>query len=1114
MQPCPAEVIHTAVVRNVERRKSRWPSFLRFRSSGICFLGLFALIAFSLQTTSAQVSASLSGRVTDASGAVVAAAEVTVRNVDTQVPRGAETDDAGRYQVRSLPVGEYEIHVKKQGFAEEVRTGIHLVVGEDAIVDLGLRVGEVNEQVTVNADAPPVSVTTADISGLVGEQQVKDLPLNGRSYDELLTLNPGVINFTAAKTGGIGVSNSTVGNNFAVSGNRPQQNLFLLNGVEFTGAAENNMQPGGTSQQLLGVDAVREFNVLRDSYGAEYGKRPGAQVLIVTQSGTNQRHGSVYEFLRNNAFDAPNHFDAGSAPPFQRNQFGVSLGGPIQKDRTFLFGNHEGLRQHLHQTSAAFVPDLASRASAVPSVQPLLALWSTPPANAPDFNGIAQAFSSPLQTIRDDFGATRLDHIFSEKDTFNAAYTIDDSADFTPTPADPYSTDVESLREQVVSLEETHVFSPNLLNTARIGFSRASYFFTGEPTPGTPAAAVPGFLTGLPVGAVVVGGSAASNPQASIGLAGSNNGSNLSVHRNLFTYEDQVSLTRGRHQIHSGVWFQRVQSNEELALSQFGQATFSSLQTFLQGTASSFLFVPAPTEMNWRSLLGAWYVEDVIRLKPNFTLSLGFRDEFTNGWNEAHGRASSYTFTNGIISSQPRVASSVFTVNNAKFLAQPRIGLAWSPFGNKTVIRAGFGMYNDLQDALGYRTDQNAPFNTAYSIPNFAVSDFPLSPTAPVPATAKVVPGGVQPNLETPTLISYSLRIERELTADTTLTLGYVGSRGYHEILGIDADEPFPVICPESPCPAVYPTAPAASITTGFPAGSPLAGASVPAGSYYVPTAIRANPLLANTWTWFSEANSSYNALQLDVSHRVSHWLSLRGVYTWSKALDDGDSVNATTSGGEPALASNPFNLRSDWGLANYDVRNVGVFEGTYALPLGHGNHFLGNLQGATNAVVSGWTVNSVVTLQGGFPFTPQLSYNPSNNDDTRNPVRPFLNPTFTGPVILGKPSQWFNPNAFIAPPSASGFYGDVGRDSYIGPGLATWDFSVMKDTAIRERTSLQFRAEIFNILNRANFNTPNLIVFTPPTAANPSGLSGTAGVINSTSTASRQIQFGLKLLW
>jgi hypothetical protein len=1067
----------------------------------------------------AQVSAVVSGTVADQSGAVVSGATVTVKSVDTGAVRTASTDDSGLYRVFSLPVGEYEIRAQKPGFTDAVRTGVHLVVGQSATVDLGLRVGGASQEVTVNADAPLVGVVTRDISGLVGEQQIKDLPLNGRSYDELLTLNPGVVNFTWEKTGGIGVSNSTNGNNFAVSGNRPQQNLFLLNGVEFTGAAENNMQPGGTSQELLGVDAVREFNVLRDSYDAEYGKRPGAQVLIVTQSGTNTLHGTLYEFLRNSAFDARNFFDPASVPGFQRNQFGAALGGPIRKDKTFVFGNYEGFRQHLHQTGVDLVPDNNARNGFLPcalvspapspcpgsglafvGVSPLISAWPAPTPGAPDFGGISEAFNNPLQTIRDDFGTARLDHIFSQKDSLNAIYTVDDSADFTSTSTNLYASDAVSLREQVVSLQHAHIFSSTLLNTARVGYSRAGYFFTGEPTPGTPAANLTGFLAGHQVGAIVVGGSAASNPTAQLSLAGSNNGSNLPIARNLFTYEDQVAFTRGRHQFSMGGWFQRLRSNELIALSQHGQATFTSLQTFLQGTIGTLLYDPAPTPLGWRAWFGAFYAEDVIRLSPQLTLSLGFRDEFTTGWNEAHGRAATYIFPNGVISTQPHTGDSAFTVNNGKFLPQPRLGLAWSPFGNrnKTVIRAGFGMYNDLQDALGYRTDQNAPFNPTYSLPNFPVSELPVSPSAPVPSTAKLVPGGVQPDLKTPTLISWSFRIQQELTVNTALTIGYVGSHGYHEILGIDANEPFPVICPAAPCPANY--------SGNFPAG--IAGAPVPMGTYYVPTATRANPALANTWTYFSEADSSYHALQLDVNHRFSAGFALRGVYTWSKTIDDGDSLNATTSGGEPALASNPFNLRADRGLANFDVRHSAAISGVYEIPFGRGKRFLNNASGFGNGLASGWTVNSLLTLQGGFPFTPQLSYNPSNNGDTRNPVRPFVNPLFTGPVILGNPNQWFNPAAFLAPPNNSGFYGNLGRDTLIGPGLATLDFSLFKDIRIRERLNLQFRVEFFNILNRVNFNTPNAIVFTP------SGVSPTAGVITSTSTTSRQIQFGLKLRW
>jgi len=429
----------------------------------------------------------------------------------------------------------------------------------------------------------------------------------------------------------------------------------------------------------------------------------------------------------------------------------------------------------------------------------------------------------------------------------------------------------------VASLEETHVFSPTLLNTARIGFSRAAYFFTGEPTPGSPAATLPGFIAGDPLGAISIGGSAASNPASQLSLGGSNNGSNLDVARNLFTYEDRVSFTKGRHQFSVGAWFQRLRSNENLALSQYGQATFTNLQTFLQGTVATLTFDPTPTPLGWRSWFGAFYAEDSIRVTPGLTLTLGLRDEFSTGWNEVYGRASTYTFTNGAINTQPNIGSSAFTVNNARFLPQPRFGAAWNPFGNlhspqyTTVFRAGFGMYNDLQDALGYRTDQNAPFNPTYSLSSEPVSQLPLVPSAGVPAAAKLVPGGVQPNLQTPTLISWSLRVEQELMDNTALTVGYVGSHGYHEIIGIDANEPFPAICPAAPCPATYPST--------FPAG--IAGTPVPAGTYYVPTSTRANPALANTWTYFSEGVSSYNALQVDVNHRFTSGFSLRGVYTW-----------------------------------------------------------------------------------------------------------------------------------------------------------------------------------------------------------------------------------------
>ncbi len=359
-----------------------------------------------------------------------------------------------------------------------------------------------------------VGVNTADINGLVGEKQVKDLPLNGRSYDELLTLNPSVVNFTWEKTGGIGVSNSTVGNNFAVSGNRPQQNLFLLNGVEFTGAAENNMQPGGTSQQLLGVDAVQEFNLLADSYGAEYGKRPGGQVLIVTQSGTNQLHGSLYEYLRNNALDAANYFDPGSAPGFQRNQFGVALGGPVQRDKTFVFGNYEGFRQHLHQTGVDLVPDTNARSGYLPcqlasglpcsssglafvGVSPFINAWPAPTPGAPDFGGIAEAFNNPLQTIRDDFGTHAPgSYFFAEglvQRDLHHRRQLGFHAHHAPTLTAPTSKACGSkwraLRRRIFS-------RPACSTTSASDFRAPVIFSRANQRPGTPAASLPGFLAG------------------------------------------------------------------------------------------------------------------------------------------------------------------------------------------------------------------------------------------------------------------------------------------------------------------------------------------------------------------------------------------------------------------------------------------------------------------------------------------------------------------------------------------------------------------------------------------------------------------------------------------
>lgn len=1057
----------------------------------------FVLMAFlgSSQILSSQVvGASISGIVHDSTGASLPAAQVEIRNVETGAQREAVTDDSGRYLAASLPVGVYEVRVQKEGFSPQMKGGIQLVVGESASVDITLAVGEVRQEVTVVEVAPLVSLSTQDTSGLVNQKQVKELPLNGRSYDQLLTLNPGAVNYTSERSGGVGTSNSAVGNMFAISGHRPQENLFLLNGVEYTGASEINVTPGGASGQLLGVDAVREFNVVADTYGAEYGKRPGAQVSIVTASGTNQIHGNAYEFMRNNALDARNFFDQGGTPQLQRNVFGGALGGPIRQNKLFLFGNYEEFRQHLALSDVTLVPDNAARSGYItnsnstqtyvgvaPAAAPLLALW--PIQNGPELGGgIAEAFSHPPQTIREDFGTSRLDYNLSDADTAFGVYTVDNSADDTPS-INPLSRVVESLQEQVASLQEQHLFSASVVNTARVGFSRASYFFTGQ----TPVN-LPGWATGNPVGAVVIGGGTALNGASQISPAGTNAGSNLTTARNLFTYEDHVNMSRGAHQIQLGAWLQQIQSNDNLAQYQYGQASFSSLASFLQGTVSTFTVVPSPTPLNWRSLEGAGYFEDTIKVKPNLELRGGFRFESTNGWNEANGRASNYLFdSSGVIQAQPRIGGSAFTENRAKFLPEPRIGLAWSPFGNsKTVVHAGFGIYRALLDNLDYRLDQTAPFNTTQTFKDVPLANLQIASGTAGPAGSLISPSGIQPDAFTPTILSYTLKIEREIAANTSLSLGYVGSHGYHELLSVDANEPAPTMCPAASCPANL-----AAGTIYYPKGAPLA-----------------NPQLANTTTWFSQGVSSYNALEVDVRRAFSGGLQFRGTYTYAKSLDDGTAWNSSVGANAPGFVMYPANPKLDWGPSTTDVRHLAAINATYELPIGRGELLFRNIDGWRDKLASGWSLSGIETLQSGFPFTPQLGFNSTNNGDSRNPIRPSWNPNFSGAVILGSPSQYFNPNAFVVPDS--GTYGNVSRDSMTGPGLVQLDLALSKTTALLEKAHLQLRAEFFNVLNHTNFATPNTVVFS---SASPSP-SPTAGVITATSTSSRQVQLGLKILF
>jgi len=1090
------------------------------------FLGMIVLLA-SPATMWAQVAASISGKVEDATGAAVSGATVTVREMETDAKRVATTDAAGNYHFLSLPVGIYELNAEKSGFEAQLWSGIRLNVDQEVVENLRLAVSGSVQEITVSETNPVVNTTTSSVSGLVGEEEIKDLPLNGRSFDDLITLNPGTVNYSGLRSSNTTTSN---GSAFAVDGQKPGDNETLLNGVEYGGASQLEVTPGGVSGLLLGVDAVREFNLETGTYGAEYGKRSGAQVNVVTQSGSNAVHGAVYEFLRNNVLDSRGYFDpASGAPPYKQNQFGAAIGGPIVKDKLFLFGNYEGFRERLSATQIALVPDNEARlgflpnasgtptpvAGLNPAMLPYMAFWPSSPIEATGSyatsNGTARYISNPLQSINEDFGTTRLDYVLGTHDTLSGAYTIDTGTSLLPQP-DPFFSSALDVGSQVFSLQETHIFSPQVVNDATFGFSRAAFMDNSAPSAAflaQPDVASLDFVPGRGPGGITIGGGNTTTGAGVVAGAGPSNNAGVYNHRNLFTYTDNVKISKGIHQISAGVWFQRLQDNENTASRQLGVAAFTSLTTFLQGNitapSGSFQIVPTPAELGWRMLMGAWYVQDAMRVRHNLVVQLGLRHEFDNGWNEAHGRAANFITdpATGILETTPRIGNSAFTQNNAKWLFGPRVALAWDPYGDgATAVHAGFGIYYSMLDALAFQLN---------SVPGPNGENGTLSYTGSLPTILSEIgkpttyaPYGVQANAKTPTVEKWGLSIEQRLSNTMAFSIGYVGSFGYHQIVSEDDNSIVPVLC----------TAATAPCTAG---GDLKASATVPslvpAGTVYIPWGnggpnTRPNPALTNGFFWNTVGNSSYNALQVDVTKRFTRQLQFRANYTWSKSLDDNSAPTLAQSNNEAQMVLDRFDLRKDWGPSALNVAHEAHFTGTYELPIGRGQRWLANVHGVKDKLASGWVLNTITTLLSGFPLTPQVGSNISGDGDSRNPDRPVLNPNFTGPVTVRNGTDWFNPAAFQSP--TPGTYGTaalpiIGRGSLTGPGFVEVDASLFKDTQITEKVKMQFRTECFNLLNHTNFNSPNLLL-----------TSATAGQITSLAVpqGGRLIQFGLKVIY
>ncbi len=1056
-----------------------------------------ALIVLGSCLVFAQGSAVISGIVRDATGAVLPGVTVTIKHTESGLTRTVDSTENGSYRMPSLPVGPYEVTGEKMGFKQGVRRGINLAVAQEAVVDLTLDVGTLAEQVTVTEEAPLVNTTLSSTAGLITEQQVKDLPLNGRSFDQLLTLNVGISN----NTSNIGQGNGWTG--FSVAGKRQETNRFLINGVDWVGGNSTGqfITPSGASGQLLGVEAVREYNVLEHTYGAEYGKRAGGQISIVTSSGTNQWHGTLFEYLRNSALDARNFFDQTiGAPPFKRNQFGGAL--------------RQGLLP-CNVITPAPSPCPASGFAPVPNLKPGMLpyanyFWPSPNGLEVLTNGLpsgtAYNYNSALQRAREDFGLARFDYSISSKDSLFVNYTLDDGERRTPR-TNAIFTQIEPLRTQTVGIQETRVFSSSVVNSATLGYAR-----TWATLVRATAVAIPDSLLFLPggnQGSIVIGGGATTVAPAAVAPAEGINP--VRGIREYYTLSDDLHFSKGRHSFSTGAWIQRIHQND-VGAAQFsaGGVSYLTMLAFLQDVPSQFNLNRNPLGLGYRTTEAAWYLQDEFKLFPNLSVRLGLRHEMTDGWNEVAGRCSNYAFDkNFVISTEPVIGKSCLGQNNAKLLLQPRVGLAWDPTGTGSwAVRAGFGIHNDLQDNLANRTYANPPFNAREQLTGSLLSLIPLQKTAVLPPTCGpsvpqpcsiYSPAGVDPNMFTPTIQQWNLTVERSITKDIMIQVGYVGSQSYHTPLSVNANTAYPQVC-QNP----------QGCDSG---GTTLQGtvprppyARVPQGTTYMAPGTRPNPYVGNGVTWFDQGTSSYHSLNVSLVKRASHGITFKTNYTYGKVIDLNSAILAPSAGNEPPDVFSPYNLRLNRGVASYSLQHQFNGNFSYQMPFGNGQRFGNGASGVVDHLIGGWQWNGIVNAQGGFPFTPLAGSNISGTGDANQSDVPNWNPDFKGPVILGKPDQWFDPRAFVVP--TPGTFGNVSRGSLRGPGLVSFDTSLFKRIKINETLNLQFRAEAFNVFNHANFSYPNQIIFSG------NNYSSSAGVISTTATSSRQLQFALKLMF
>lgn len=1033
-----------------------------------CFL-------FALMAAAQVITGTIQGTVKDQTGAVLPSAKVTIQDMDTGVSHDTVADATGHYSMPLLPVGHYQVTGSMAGFQNEVRSGIDLAVGQNAVIDLQLPVGTVTQAVEVTGEAPLVQTTDSQVSYGVNQNSIVGLPLNGRDLSQLLLLNPSV-NFSPYSLTSATEAYNGFGKRYSVGGQRGEDNLFIMDG-EYIADFKGHI-PAGPDGALMGVETTQEFQVITSAPPAQYGGFTGGVFNAVSKSGSNQWHGDAFEFLRNSDLDARSFTDLGltSPPPFRRNQFGGTVGGPIKKDKTFFFVGFEGLREANTITATDVVPTAAARTGVLPTgnvtvnplIAPYLGLYPLPTPGALTFPtiGTADYIFPNNKTYTDNFGLARVDHQISDKDSLFVRYTGSNSSDFfTNFPGgalDPAGMNqTSSLGSQLAVVGETHIFSSAMVNVAHFSFSRVTPLDLGiYPT----------------VPSTVIGNKTQSDPSELSPGSGITSEAGFDTSPTYFTsnrfhFSDDVTKTMGAHQLQFGGMAERAQLNEAFYDRYMGVWAFANITSFLQGVPNSYRGSPPPYGTYSRGLrqdLFGLYVQDAWRATPKLTINLGVRWEPYTVPTEVNNLIANLRYFNDTSGT----VGSPYYQNKSMGNFEPRVGVAWSPFASgKTSVRAGFGvLYENDANQLYTQIVRQPPLSYDFTLPQTASADYFPNGNAAIAGTPTNGPGYMAPftNFYSTEVLQYNVTVQQQLGASNLFSIGYVGTRGNHGLSVGNINVPNPVWD-----------------------GTSLA---VPVG------ATTQNAAWSQIVDYATNSSSWYNALDLSFQRRFSHGFQAQVSYTWSKnetESDSGQTAGGVTTGG--GYVKIPNNMAADYGLAGYNIGQALIVNYSWDIPGPKTKGFLGGL-------LSGWQLSGLITVQSG-PALSVLSAVPSalttytEENTSPNAVAPCNN------LVLGGATQYFNPKCFSVPGTRE--LGNVGRDTLTGPGLVDWDPGLFKNQPIGERFHLQIRAEAFNILNRGDYGAPATSLYTA-TGGPVSGV----GQITTYVLPGRQIQFSLKLIF